>query len=95
MQQYRSPAYDIVGKVLVSFFLCSEQVMLVQALLSASGILLEELQKLSQSINQPIDMKDIASNELFGFTPRSDLEIANAEVSGQVSSKIHNVSEVL
>ncbi|KAI3454575.1 hypothetical protein Pfo_011238 [Paulownia fortunei] len=71
----------------------SKQVMLVQAFLSASDILLEELQRLSQAIDQPIDIKDITSNELFGFMPRSDLEIVGAEVSGQVSSKLRSVSE--
>ncbi|KAL3819332.1 hypothetical protein ACJIZ3_005237 [Penstemon smallii] len=71
----------------------SKQVMLVKALSNARDILMEELQKLSKAVNHPIDIKDITSNELFGFTPRLDLEIANAEVSEQVSSKHQNVSE--
>ncbi|KAL0357546.1 UNVERIFIED_CONTAM: protein FAM [Sesamum calycinum] len=61
----------------------SKQVMLVKALSSARDILLEELQKLSKAINQPIDINDITSNELFGSTPRSDRERAGAKVPGQ------------
>ncbi|KAK6153349.1 hypothetical protein DH2020_012988 [Rehmannia glutinosa] len=71
----------------------SKQVMLVKALSSARDILVEELQKLSKAINQPIDVNDITSNELFGFTPRPDQDIADAEVPGQVSSYPLNVSE--
>ncbi|KAI3464023.1 hypothetical protein Pfo_020686 [Paulownia fortunei] len=71
----------------------SKQVMLVKALSSARDILVEELQKLSKAINQPIDIKDITSNELFGFTPRSNQDIADAEVPGQVSSNPHSVLE--
>ncbi|KAL8457650.1 hypothetical protein ACS0TY_035496 [Phlomoides rotata] len=68
-----------------------EQVMLGQTLLSARGILLKDLQKLSQAVNQPIDLKEIASNEIFGSAPRSDLEIHDPEVSGQ----FNNVFEAL
>ncbi|KAL0355977.1 UNVERIFIED_CONTAM: hypothetical protein Sradi_4044600 [Sesamum radiatum] len=71
----------------------SKQVLLVQALLSACEILTEELKKLSQAINEPIDIREITPNELFGLTPSSRLEIADAEVSGQVSSKLHGASE--
>ncbi|KAL0335685.1 UNVERIFIED_CONTAM: hypothetical protein Sradi_4780400 [Sesamum radiatum] len=71
----------------------SKQVMLVKALSSARDILLEELQKLSKAINQPIDINDITSNELFGSTPRSDRERAGAKVPGQVSSNPLNVLE--
>ncbi|KAL0364622.1 UNVERIFIED_CONTAM: hypothetical protein Sangu_0559800 [Sesamum angustifolium] len=71
----------------------SKQVMLVKALSSARDILLEELQKLSKAINQPIDINDITSNELFGSTPRSDRERADAKVPGQVSSNPLNVLE--
>lgn len=68
--------------------------MLVHALSSSSGILSEDLQMLGQAINQPIDMEDITSSELFGSTPRSDQEIPDGEVSGQISRKIRNFSEV-
>ncbi|KAK4394594.1 hypothetical protein Sango_1613700 [Sesamum angolense] len=71
----------------------SKQVMLVQALLSACEILTEELKKLSQAINEPIDIREITPNELFGLTPSSHLETADAEVSGQVLSKLHDASE--
>ncbi|KAL7098636.1 hypothetical protein ACP275_09G030300 [Erythranthe tilingii] len=67
----------------------SKQVMLVHALSSASDILKEELLKLSQAINQPIDIKEITSNELFGAALRSDPEVADAEVSNELP----NVSE--
>lgn len=69
--------------------------MLVKALSSARDILVEELQKLSKAINQPIDFKDITSNELGGAGPRSDQDIADAEASGQVSSALHSSSKVL
>ncbi|PIN22649.1 hypothetical protein CDL12_04633 [Handroanthus impetiginosus] len=71
----------------------SKQVMLVKALSSARDILVEELQRLSRAINQPIDVQDITSDELFGFTPRSDQDIADAEVPGQVSRNPDNVFE--
>ncbi|KAK4427205.1 hypothetical protein Salat_1489400 [Sesamum alatum] len=71
----------------------SKEVMLVKSLSSSRDILLEELQKLSKAINQPIDINDITSNELFGSTPRSDQERADAEVAGQVSSNPQNVLE--
>ncbi|KAL0385010.1 UNVERIFIED_CONTAM: protein FAM [Sesamum radiatum] len=71
----------------------SKQVMLVKALSSARDILLEELQKLSKAINQPIDINDITSNELFGSIPRSDRERADAKVPGQVSNNPQNVLE--
>ncbi|KAL0293728.1 UNVERIFIED_CONTAM: hypothetical protein Sangu_2522600 [Sesamum angustifolium] len=71
----------------------SKQVMLVQALLSACEILTEELKKLSQAINEPIDIREITPNELFGLTPSSHLETADAEVSGKVLSKLHDASE--
>lgn len=69
--------------------------MVVRALSSSRGILLEELQKLSQAINQPIDMKYISSSKLLGSTLISDLEIPDAEVSGEMSSQMSNSSEVL
>lgn len=72
----------------------SKQVMLLKALSSAHDILIEELQKLSKAINEPIDIEDIASRKLFGFTPRSDQDLAD-EVPVQVSSKPLNVSEKL
>lgn len=58
----------------------------VQTLLSARGILLKDLQNLSQAVNQPIDIKEIASNEIFGSAPRSDLEVPDPEVSGQFNN---------
>lgn len=73
----------------------SKQVMLLKALSSAHDILVEELQKLSKAINEPIDIKDITSSKLFGFAPRSDQDLADAEVPMQVSSKSLNVSEKL
>ncbi|KAL2515841.1 putative serine esterase family protein [Forsythia ovata] len=69
----------------------SKREMLVKELSSARDILIEELQKLSKAINQPIDMEDV--NQLIGISPRSDLDISNAESSGQFSSKLQNVSE--
>ncbi|CAI9757464.1 unnamed protein product [Fraxinus pennsylvanica] len=69
----------------------SKHDMLVKELSTARDILIEELKKLSKAINHPIDMKDV--NQLFGITPGSDLEIANAESSRQVSSKLQNVFE--
>lgn len=73
----------------------SKKVMVVRALSSSRGILLEELQKLSQAINQPIDMKYISSSKLLGSTLISDLEIPDAEVSGEISSQMSNSSEKL
>ncbi|GFP79957.1 protein fam135b [Phtheirospermum japonicum] len=64
----------------------SAQAMLVKSLSSARDILLEELQKMSKAINQPIDIKDITPNELLGSSPRSDQPISDVEVPGQVSS---------
>ncbi|KAG8388639.1 hypothetical protein BUALT_Bualt02G0146300 [Buddleja alternifolia] len=72
----------------------SKQVMLAKALCSARDILMEELQELSKAINQPIDLNDIASTELFSSTRRSDQE-ADGEVRGQLLSKPGNVSEKL
>ncbi|KAH6757001.1 putative serine esterase family protein, partial [Perilla frutescens var. hirtella] len=72
----------------------SMQVMLVHALSSSSAILLEDLERLSQAIDQPIDMEDIASNELFSPS-RSDLEVPDIEVSGEISSQIRNFSKKL
>lgn len=95
-----SAAYNIIDKVLVSFcscdvfVICSEQVMLVHALSCSSSILLEDLKMLGQSINKPIDLDDIASRELFASTQGPDQEITDAEVSGQISRKIRNFSEV-
>ncbi|XP_073123959.1 uncharacterized protein [Henckelia pumila] len=71
----------------------SKQVMLVKALSSARDILTEEFQMISKAINQPIDLKHITSNELFGFTPTSDSPMAGAEVLTVVSSKHGNLSE--
>lgn len=70
---------------LLVFVLCSEQVMLLHALSSSSGILLADLQMLSQGIDQPIDMEDIASSELLGSTPKSGVISLDAEVLGQIS----------
>lgn len=95
MHQCHSPPYVIIGKSHVKLVLSFEQVVLVQALSSASNILVDELQKLSQAIDQPIDIKDVASSESFGFTLKPDLDVYHAEVLGQVSSKLHNVSEVV
>lgn len=81
---------NIIGNVL-----CSEQVMVLHALSSSREILLEELQKLSQAINQPIDMKYISSSKLLGSTLISDLKIPDAEVSGVISSQMSNFFEVL
>lgn len=59
-------------------------VMAVKALSSARDILAEELQKLSNAINKPIDIKDVTSNELFGFTASSNKNIVvNGEVPVQ------------
>ncbi|KAL7153367.1 hypothetical protein ABFS83_04G163900 [Erythranthe nasuta] len=79
----------------------SKQVMLVKALSSARDILVEELQKLSKGINQPIDMKGIASDKLAGFSPRSDEGISdisptkkpNGEVDSQHDGSLHLLSE--
>lgn len=79
---------------LLIFVICSEQVMLVHALSCSSSILLEDLKMLGQAINKPIDMDDIASRELFASTQGSDQEITDDEVSGQISRKIRNFSEV-
>lgn len=64
--------------------------MLGQKLLNARGILMN-LQNLSQAVNQPINIKEIASNEIFGSAPRSDLEIPDPEALGQ----FNNIFEVL
>lgn len=72
-----------------------KQVMLVKAISCAHDILVEELQKLSKAINQPIDIKDVTSEELFGFTGRSHQEVTDAEASEQVSSKPNGVLEVV
>ena len=69
--------------------------MLLKALSSAHDILLEELQKLSKAIDVSIEMEDISSGILFGFTQRSDQDSADAEVPVQISSKPLNVSQVL
>ncbi|CAA2982444.1 FAM135B-like [Olea europaea subsp. europaea] len=69
----------------------SKHDMLVKELSSARDILIEELQKLSKAINQPIDMKDV--NRLYAINPRSDLEKPNAESSGKISNELQNVSE--
>ncbi|KAL1531794.1 protein FAM135B-like isoform X3 [Salvia divinorum] len=71
----------------------SKQVMLLKALSSAHDILLEELQKLSKTIDVPIEMEDISSSTLFGFAHRSDQDLADAEVPVQISSKPLNVSQ--
>ncbi|XP_047969623.1 protein FAM135B-like isoform X1 [Salvia hispanica] len=71
----------------------SKQVMLLKALSSAHDILLEELQKLSKAIDVSIEMEDISSGILFGFTQRSDQDSADAEVPVQISSKPLNVSQ--
>lgn len=69
--------------------------MLLKALSSAHGILVEELQKLSKAIDVPIEMEDDASSILFGLAPGSDQDLADAEVPVQVSSKHLKVSVVL
>lgn len=66
--------------------------MLLKAISSARDILVEDLQKLSKAINQPIEMEEIASSVVFDFA--SDQDLADAEVPVQVSSKPLNVSEV-
>lgn len=59
--------------------------MLLHALSSSSGILLADLQMLSQAIDQPIDLEDFASSELLSSTPKSDRVILDAEVLGKIS----------
>lgn len=67
--------------------------MLVKALSGAREILIEELQTLSKAVNQPIDIKEITSKELFSLSRKP--EIADAEVSENNSSKQNSVLEVL
>ncbi|KAL3618006.1 hypothetical protein CASFOL_038327 [Castilleja foliolosa] len=67
----------------------SAQAVLVKSLSSARDILLEELQKMSKAINQPIDINDITHSELFGSSPRSNQPISDAEVTGQVSNVLN------
>ncbi|KAL8529718.1 hypothetical protein ACS0TY_006963 [Phlomoides rotata] len=71
----------------------SKQVMLLKAISCAHDILVEELQKLSKAINQPIDIKDVTSEKLFDFIGRSHQELTDAEASEQVSSKPNGVLE--
>lgn len=67
--------------------------MLLKAISSARDILVEELQKLSKAINEPIEMEEIVSSDVFGFV--SDQDLTDAEVPVQVSSEPLNISEVL
>lgn len=73
-----------------------KDVMLVKALLTARDILLEELYKLSQAIDQAVDLTDFISNmddtNLFGSVLKKKLGAAD-EVSGR--GKPRNGLEVL
>lgn len=66
----------------------------VQALTSSRDILIEELKKLSQAINQPIDVKE---NKLLGITV--DLEISDAQANmkpnGDDISQSHSEDKLL
>lgn len=84
----------VVGNFLANLPLL-EQVMLLKAISCAHDILVEELQKLSKAINQPIDIKNATSEKLFGFTGRSHQELTDAEASEQLSSKPNGVLEVV
>ncbi|CAA0826641.1 Putative serine esterase family protein [Striga hermonthica] len=68
----------------------SQQAVFVKSLSSARDILLEDVQKISTAINEPIDPKDITPNELFHPSLRSNRQIADCEVSNRVSSIAFN-----
>ncbi|XP_028099559.1 protein FAM135B-like isoform X3 [Camellia sinensis] len=73
----------------------SKQVMLVRALLTARGILLEELQKLSNAINQAIDLTDFTSgldDSRFGSL-QGGVKTTHAEHSTEASGKSRMDSE--
>ncbi|KAG5566317.1 hypothetical protein RHGRI_002051 [Rhododendron griersonianum] len=67
-----------------------KQAMLVRALLTSRDILLEELQNLSKSINQIIDLSDFTSelddSKLFGSSLRGVVETPRAVVSAEAST---------
>lgn len=73
--------------------------MLVRALLTSRDILLEELQNLSKSINQIIDLSDFTSElddlKLFGSSLRGVVETPRAVVSAEASTMPQMGSEVL
>lgn len=73
--------------------------MLVRALLTSRDILLEELQNLSKSINQIIDLSDFTSelddSKLFGSSLRGVVETPRAVVSAEASTMPQMGSEVL
>ncbi|KAL6543305.1 hypothetical protein OROHE_010825 [Orobanche hederae] len=71
----------------------SKQAIIVKSLSRARDILVEELERISQAINQPIDIKDITPNELFGSSPRSNQHVADVKFPGQVSNVSLNVLE--
>ncbi|KAL6538299.1 hypothetical protein OROGR_012287 [Orobanche gracilis] len=71
----------------------SKQAIIVKSLSRARDILVEELERISQAINQPIDIKDITPNELFGSGPRSNQHVADVKFPGQVSNVSLNVLE--
>lgn len=72
--------------------------MLLKALLTAHGVLVEELHNLSKGINQPIDLPDFTSaldnHGLVLATTSNNHKETIAEVSGEVSSGNHNHLEV-
>lgn len=73
--------------------------MLVRALLTSRDILLEELQNLSKSINQKIDLSDFTTElddwKLFGSSLRRVVETPRAVASAEASTMPQMGSEVL
>lgn len=63
----------------------------LKALLAARDKLLEELQKLSNAINETIDLNDFISNlddtKLFPAYVKADVVTTDAQASGQVSDE--------
>lgn len=61
--------------------------MIVKALLTAHGILLEELQKLSKAVDQAIDIPEFVSKrndmKLINSVPQANQFTTEVEISGQ------------
>uniref|UniRef100_A0A3Q7FS44 Uncharacterized protein n=1 Tax=Solanum lycopersicum TaxID=4081 RepID=A0A3Q7FS44_SOLLC len=76
-----------------------KQEMLIKALSSARDILLEELEKISKSINQSIDLTDFTSKfddkQASQFPASADTDLMNDEAAREVPSKILNGTKKL
>lgn len=76
-----------------------KQIMLVKALVAARDRLFEDLQKISKSIEQEIDLTDLIFNldnkNLCSSILQADLDMEIGEVSRKLSGKPQNSIEVL